>query len=148
MNNHSTISPNWPNDWAVLWVLIYTLHLTVCYYNVTFKFQSESTNYSFPEVQGTPCLKQVPYLKFKWQKRDSNPQPLSLLMSTQPFCFKNWQTKLTSISFTKIAVLLLLLFLFFFRSSSPYTASFIFSFSIFFYFFYFCLYFFYFIYSF
>ena len=26
---HSTILPNWPNDWAVLWVLICTVHLTV-----------------------------------------------------------------------------------------------------------------------
>ena len=36
-----------------------------------------STLYSLPECQGTPCLKQVPYLKFNWQKRDSNPQPLT-----------------------------------------------------------------------
>ena len=25
-----------------------------------------------------PCSKQVPYLTFKWQQQDSNPQPLSL----------------------------------------------------------------------
>ena len=42
--------------------------LTVCYYHVTYKFQSESTLYSLPECQGTFCLKQVPYLKFKWQQ--------------------------------------------------------------------------------
>ena len=30
-----------------------------------------------PECQGTPCSKQVRYLKFKWLQRDSNPQPLS-----------------------------------------------------------------------
>ena len=34
-------------------------------------------NDSLPEFQGTPCSKQAPYLKFKWQQRDSNPQPLS-----------------------------------------------------------------------
>ena len=34
------------NDWAVLWVLICMLHLTVCYYHVTYVFQSESTLYS------------------------------------------------------------------------------------------------------
>ena len=39
--------------------------LTVCYYHVTYKFQSESTLYSLPECQGTPYSKQVPYLKFK-----------------------------------------------------------------------------------
>ena len=43
--------------------------------HVTYEFQSESTLYSLPECQGTPCSKQVPYLKFKWQQRDSNPQP-------------------------------------------------------------------------
>ena len=38
---------------------------TVCYYHVTYEFQSESTLYSLPECQGTPCSKQAPYLKFK-----------------------------------------------------------------------------------
>ena len=51
--------------------------LTVCCYHVTYEFQSESTVYSLPECQGTPCSKQVPYLKFKWQQRDSNAEPLS-----------------------------------------------------------------------
>ena len=27
---------------------------------------NESTLYSLPECQGTPCMKQAPYLKFKW----------------------------------------------------------------------------------
>ena len=31
-----------------------------------------------PECQGTPCLKQGYYLKFKWLQQDVNPQPLSL----------------------------------------------------------------------
>ena len=41
--------------------------LNVYYYHVTYDFQSESTLYSLPECQGIPCLKQTPYLKFKWQ---------------------------------------------------------------------------------
>ena len=69
----------------MLWVLICTVHFTVCYFYVTHEFQSESTLYSLPECQGTPCRhkagtifsKQAPYLKFKWQCQDSNPQPFS-----------------------------------------------------------------------
>ena len=34
------------NDWAVLWVVIHTMHLTVCSYHVTYAFQSESKLYS------------------------------------------------------------------------------------------------------
>ena len=52
------------------------LILILCYYQVTYKFQSESTRYSLSECQWTPCSKQAPYLKFKWQQRDSNPQHL------------------------------------------------------------------------
>ena len=37
-----------------------------------------------PECQGTPCSKQVPYLKFKWRQRDSNPKPFSLWTRTSP----------------------------------------------------------------
>ena len=33
------------NDWAVLWVLICTVHLTICFYHATFAFQSEFTLY-------------------------------------------------------------------------------------------------------
>ena len=51
--------------------------MSACYYHVTYEFQSESTVYSLPECQRTSCSKQAPYLKFKWQQRDSNPQPLS-----------------------------------------------------------------------
>ena len=40
--------------------------LTVCYYHVTYEFQNESKLYTLHEFQGTPCLKQAPYLKFKW----------------------------------------------------------------------------------
>ena len=41
-----TIWPNWPNDWAVFWVLICTVHLTECSCHITYLFQSESTLYS------------------------------------------------------------------------------------------------------
>ena len=34
------------NDWAVFWVLICMVHLTVCSCHVTYMFQSESTLYS------------------------------------------------------------------------------------------------------
>ena len=48
------------------------------YYHVTYGIYSESALYSLPECQGTHGWKQAPYLKFKWQERDSNQQPLSL----------------------------------------------------------------------
>ena len=51
--------------------------LTVCYYHVTYEFRSESTLYSLPECQGTPCSKQASYMKFKWQQWDWNPKPPS-----------------------------------------------------------------------
>ena len=51
INKHSTTYPNWPNDWAVLWVLICTVHLIVCSYHVTYAFQSESTLYSCRNVK-------------------------------------------------------------------------------------------------
>ena len=35
----------WPNHWADLWVLISTVHLTVCSYHVTYALQIESTLY-------------------------------------------------------------------------------------------------------
>ena len=35
---------------------------------------SESTLYSLPECQGSPCSKKALYLK--WQQGDSSPQPL------------------------------------------------------------------------
>ena len=34
-----------------------SLLLTVCYYHVTYEFQSESTFYSLRECQGSPCSK-------------------------------------------------------------------------------------------
>ena len=38
-----------------------------------------------PECQGTPCSKKARYLKFKWQQRESNPQPINLSRHTQSF---------------------------------------------------------------
>ena len=70
---------------CVVSTYLYSAFLTVCYYHVAYKFQSESTLCSLHECQGAPCLKQVPYLKFKWQWRDSNPQPPSSETNTQPF---------------------------------------------------------------
>ena len=43
VNKHSTVSPNWLNDWALFWVLICTVHLTVCFCHVIYAFQSEFT---------------------------------------------------------------------------------------------------------
>ena len=51
VNEHSTICPNWPNDSALLWVLICTVDLTVCVYHVTYEFESESTLYSCLNVK-------------------------------------------------------------------------------------------------
>ena len=39
------------NDWAVLGVLICTVHLTVCSYHVTYAFQSKSPLYSSLNVK-------------------------------------------------------------------------------------------------
>ena len=39
------------NDWAVLWVLICTVHLTVWFYHATYAFHSESTLYSCLNVK-------------------------------------------------------------------------------------------------
>ena len=51
VNEHSTIWRNWPNDWAVFWVFICTVHLMVYSCHVTYTFQSESTLYSFLNVK-------------------------------------------------------------------------------------------------
>ena len=40
-----------PNDWAVLWVLIYTVHLTLLSYHITYAFHREFTVYSFLNVK-------------------------------------------------------------------------------------------------
>ena len=45
INKRSTIWSNWPKNWAELWVILSIVHLTVCYYHVTYSFQSETTCY-------------------------------------------------------------------------------------------------------
>ena len=45
VHNH-WVSKRTLNPWAVLWVLICTVYLTVCCYCVTCEFQTESTLYS------------------------------------------------------------------------------------------------------
>ena len=62
-----------------------TAHLTVCYYHFIYEFQSESTLHILPECEVTPCSKQTPYMKFKWEQRDSNQQPLITKTNTQNF---------------------------------------------------------------
>ena len=56
-------------------------NLTVCYYHVTYEFQSESTLYSLPECQETLLealnIYETSNNVAKWQQRYSNPQPLS-----------------------------------------------------------------------
>ena len=51
VDEHSTIWPNWPNDWSVSWVLICTVHLIACFFHVTYEFESESTLYSCLNVK-------------------------------------------------------------------------------------------------
>ena len=46
-------------------IFVPALSLTVCYYHVTYEFQSESALYSLLQCQETPYSKQGPYLKFK-----------------------------------------------------------------------------------
>ena len=77
-----------------MWVLICKEHLNLCYYGFTYEFYSESTPHLLPERQGSPCLKQASYLKFKWERYDLNPQPLSSLTNTQPFSQTDWMIKL------------------------------------------------------
>ena len=51
INEQSTIYSNWPNNLAVLGVLICMVHLNVCSYHVTQAFQSEYTLYSCLNVK-------------------------------------------------------------------------------------------------
>ena len=52
-------------DVTLVGFVIKGMQLTVCYYQVTYEFQSKSTLYSLPECQGTLCLKQVTYAKIR-----------------------------------------------------------------------------------
>ena len=52
VNKYSTNWPNYQIDWAVFWVLICTMHLTVCSPYFTYAFQSDSPLYSYLSVKG------------------------------------------------------------------------------------------------
>ena len=45
---------NWPNDWAVLWVLISTVHFILYYYHVRYTFHNGSLFTSCLKNQGIP----------------------------------------------------------------------------------------------
>ena len=51
MSRKSLLATSKPNYWAVLWVLVCTVRLTLCYYHVTYAFQTESTIYSCLNVK-------------------------------------------------------------------------------------------------
>ena len=51
LNEHSRIRPTWPNGWAVFWVLICKVHLTVSSCHITYAFQNELTLYSCLNVK-------------------------------------------------------------------------------------------------
>ena len=51
VKEHSTIWINGRNDWAVFWVLIFPVHLTVCLCHVTYAFESDSILYSWINVK-------------------------------------------------------------------------------------------------
>ena len=61
--------------YAVFWVLICTVHLTVCYH-VPYMFQSESTLCSCLNVKELLAWNRLQNLKFKWLQLDSNPRSL------------------------------------------------------------------------
>ena len=45
LNEHSTIRPNWPNHWALFWVLISMVDFNVCSCLTTYAFPWHSGNY-------------------------------------------------------------------------------------------------------
>ena len=51
VNEHWTIWWNWPNDWAVFWVLSRMVQLNVCSFHVTYAFYAESALYSCYSVK-------------------------------------------------------------------------------------------------
>ena len=64
------------NDWAVLWVLICMVHLTVCSWLVTYAFQSESTFYNLASLDKWLSV----HLRTKWLWVRVQLQPLKLLI--------------------------------------------------------------------
>ena len=51
LNEHSTISPNRPSYWTMLWVLFCTVQFTQCFYHFKNEFQSESRLHSCLNVK-------------------------------------------------------------------------------------------------
>ena len=85
LNKHSTIWPNWPNDWAVFWVLICTVHLTVSSCHDTYALQSESTLYSCLNVKELLASSR----REIWSLRDCN------WTRTQNHLVRKWTLKRT-----------------------------------------------------
>ena len=90
MGKHSKVSPSteWRLGQNVVLQPMECLTPTVKFYLYIYNYFTSvskllsrhlrvSLLYSLPECQGTPCSKQAPYLKFKWQQCNSNPQPIS-----------------------------------------------------------------------
>ena len=51
LNEHSTIWSKWPNNWAVFWVLICTVHLTECSCHVMYASHGEYKLYIWMNVK-------------------------------------------------------------------------------------------------
>ena len=84
VNKYSTNWPNYQIDWAVFWVLICTMHLTVCSPYFTYAFQSDSPLYSYLSVKGFHARSR----RESWSLSDwtySNSERLSSYTNTQPF---------------------------------------------------------------
>ena len=81
INEHSNIWPNWSNDWAKLWVLFFTVHLTVCSYHDRYAFQSESTLFSCVDVKELLAWRRCEI----WSLRDCNETQTHNQTNTQLF---------------------------------------------------------------
>ena len=68
LNKHSTILPNWLNDWSVFWVLICRVHLIGHSYHVTYAFQREWTLYIFLNIKELLCSN----MRYIWSLSDCN----------------------------------------------------------------------------
>ena len=72
LNEHSTIWPNWPDDWAVFWVLICSVHLTVCSCHIRYAFQCESTLYSWLNVLAGSRREIWRWSNCKWKRTQNH----------------------------------------------------------------------------
>ena len=98
LNEHSTIWPNWPDDWAVFRVLICSVHLTVCSCHIRYAFQSESTFYSWLNVKehlaGSRC-EIWRWSNCKW-KRTQNHSVLKWALNRMAKLAKWWSCVLST----------------------------------------------------